>query len=765
MTETRITPEETWALVVAVEAYPLKPRLDLDGPFHDACRFARWLRGRGVPAGQITLLASPLGKNEAVCADLRGEGVDCRTRSPVTQEAVEEALRRFRKKSGMLVVFWSGHGIMTTDGVRRPLLGTYSDADKHTLNVDSFRQHLRSAEYGYGSEQTLIFDVCGTRFDERWHRQALPDKTFPTSPESPRCRQFVLFASEDGQAAENVTQVRTGLYYRELQTILDRPSTWPPDLDAVHRLVKERFAELRVWGEVLPSPIRYVWSSPSGDREEIDVGQASPVRPVPRRRAPLWAVAWLCVVGLAVLIALHTEHSWVWGLAALGALLFALALSRPKTLFSLRRIRISVGGQRQKVSGSGNLAVQAGHQSPVNIDVKHYHADPGREIDHAKLMLEKGNPEAAEEHLLRLKRDHWRDLTPQQRFRVQANLGFAYQGMEDNTQAARYFSLAREERPDEEEGQAFEAMAHYVAGRNADAFRLACEILDRHPKSELAAVVKIRSAPAGEPLAALVGAVHPTVADATDIATALAWRALVTGEHAAAEAFARKALARLPDHPHIKETVATAVILAEVQGVVAVGWPALAPAQQARVTEAERLLTEALAAARGASHVQRLRSLRGPARELLGRLAEAESDHVAAVECNPAEPATAARYATFLTRRDRDREAMGVLRGTLATGESAENAVMHGSLALEHGTASDRADAIAALERCRGTLGAADAEMRHDVIATLAKPWPRRTHSSDTPRNDVTDARNAPAPGCPTGGRDKCREGVLPITQ
>ena len=42
---TEITPEHTWALVVAVESYPLRPALDLGGPFPDACDFARWLCG------------------------------------------------------------------------------------------------------------------------------------------------------------------------------------------------------------------------------------------------------------------------------------------------------------------------------------------------------------------------------------------------------------------------------------------------------------------------------------------------------------------------------------------------------------------------------------------------------------------------------------------------------------------------------------------------------------------------------------------------
>jgi hypothetical protein len=276
-----IKPEETWALLVAVESYPQRPGIDLNGPFPDVCNFARWLRASDVPAAHITILASPLDENKDQCLELQGEGVQCLIDKPVTEEAFEEALKQFRNKRGMLVVFWSGHGIRTADGVRRALLGNYSDADKHNLNLESLQRHLRSDTYAYPAEQALIFDVCGTRFDELSHGQSLPDKQEPNYPEAPDCRQFVLFASEDGQVAENVSQERTGLFYRELRVILMAQALWPPNLEVVHQQLKSRFKKLQDDGLAVQSPIRYHWEAPSGERDEFDL-----VKPPPR--APIW---------------------------------------------------------------------------------------------------------------------------------------------------------------------------------------------------------------------------------------------------------------------------------------------------------------------------------------------------------------------------------------------------------------------------------------------------------------------------------------------
>ena len=151
---TSIPPDQTYALVVGIESYAGGTDLNLDGPANDAHQFVKWLQDHGVPDENIILLVSPLEKNRGQFRDLGG--IDCSLK-PVTQEVVEQALTKLRQKCGLLILFWSGHGIMTTDDeTRRPLLANYSEDDKHNLNLNSLRVHLRSSEFDYPKQSIHV---------------------------------------------------------------------------------------------------------------------------------------------------------------------------------------------------------------------------------------------------------------------------------------------------------------------------------------------------------------------------------------------------------------------------------------------------------------------------------------------------------------------------------------------------------------------------------------------------------------------------------
>ena len=213
-----ITPDQTHALVVGIESYAGGPALNLDGPANDAYQFVRWLQGHGVPDENIILLVSPLEKNLGQFRDLGG--IDCSLK-PVTQEVVEQALKKLRQKHGLLILFWSGHGIMTADDeTRRPLLANYSEDDKHNLNLNSLRVHLRASEFGYPENQFILVDTCAVEFDERSNREKLPDTEFGRKGKSGDCNQYIIFSTENRNAAENLTSERTGLFFKELMEVL-----------------------------------------------------------------------------------------------------------------------------------------------------------------------------------------------------------------------------------------------------------------------------------------------------------------------------------------------------------------------------------------------------------------------------------------------------------------------------------------------------------------------------------------------------------------
>ena len=285
-----ISPEQTLALVVGIEAYPRRKGLDLKGPAADALRIARWLRGRGVPAENLQFLISG-NAAENLPADLAGVEL---LSGVIGLDAVASALEGCRRgRSRFLFVFWTGHGIMTADHVRRPLLANYSDTDTHNLNVESLQEHLRSATYSYPPYQVMLFDMCATLFDERLRRESLIDHKFQSGPARADCQQFLLYAAADRQVAENLAVEQTGLYFKELMPILEQETAWPPDMRSVVSKLELRFEELRGKGLTSQEPIYQYWRAPSGKSESKYLG----ARPSSVDVARNWAmILALCLV-------------------------------------------------------------------------------------------------------------------------------------------------------------------------------------------------------------------------------------------------------------------------------------------------------------------------------------------------------------------------------------------------------------------------------------------------------------------------------------
>ncbi len=261
-------PAANYALIVAIESYRFKPKLNLDGPARDAIGWVGWLRSYEVPPRNIRLLANTLDGNEELFRQL---DVECQIDIPIGFESLKETLREFQGKSGRLWVFWSGHGIMTPDGTRRPLLADYRDSDKSNLNVKSLMEHLRSTSLGYPNDQILVFDICATMFDSLEQRHTLPDLWFQTSQSAKNCLQFLMFASEDGREAINDTVRREGVFSRELRNVLSSSVVvHPNDLQSIHQRLLERFAELRRQNrnKGIQRPILWSWRDPSGNDDD-----------------------------------------------------------------------------------------------------------------------------------------------------------------------------------------------------------------------------------------------------------------------------------------------------------------------------------------------------------------------------------------------------------------------------------------------------------------------------------------------------------------
>lgn len=409
-----------------------------------------------------------------------------------------------------------------------------------------------------------------------------------------------------------------------------------------------------------------------------------------------------------------------FAVAVLGCLLLDYFSSREKgALFLLiDRLHIRFGGQRQHVTGGTGIQIgDVGDHATVNI----HQTDLNRELDHARELLNKGKPDAAEEQLNRIRRDHEMTLSPQQRYKLQAYLGQVFHDRGDAVKAATHFANARDLRPDDEQGQAHGVLAEFMAGKNDSAYRQSVELLQRHPASALATAVMVRSAPPDLKAAELAAKVNEAVKDEIDVLSALALRYLSEQDPKTSEAYARRALAKRPDHPSILGAVATAVVNGEAMAAARrLGEGGPEEEARKRLEEAVKFLTDAMNSSRSAGEVRQFKSSRGLARELLGQFPEAEADHIAAVESDRSCAQSAARYASYLYRKKRYAEGLSVLRPPLRNEAAPELAFLFGVMALEGGERGDKQEAVSFIRAVKPRHPGQPAMGQEETVRVLA---------------------------------------------
>lgn len=280
-----VVPDQIRAVVVGVESYSAGKNWNLDGPAHDAIRFAEWLRSKDVPPAQIRLLLSPL--DPATRPDpALGLNVE-----PATQEHIHHALREelAAPPPRLLYVFWGGHGLIKRDQQRRLILADATDKDIRSLNLADLLQYLRSDAVGAPGtdslvQQVFIVDACAEFAEKKGLRgidQLLTENTFPKGTPIDQREQFVLLATRPAELAKNLTAEKTGLFSRELLKVLERePSAWP-DWRRITCELQGVFDQLRAQGQAKQSP-SYLWIRDWNQGQEHQVGRLPGEGPAPQ---------------------------------------------------------------------------------------------------------------------------------------------------------------------------------------------------------------------------------------------------------------------------------------------------------------------------------------------------------------------------------------------------------------------------------------------------------------------------------------------------
>jgi hypothetical protein len=266
--EYQLNPSNTWAVVAGIENYAAGRKWELKGPANDACRFVRWLRGRGVPAGQILLFLSPL----SAVADEPCVSPQAATRQAIT-DAFETVIHR--ASGDLLYIFWGGHGAIDDD--RRILFTEDATEDNlRSVNLNQLLHALRTDFYPAFGHQAIFVDACANYLYRSQSRFVARPYEFTKGEPMSSCRQFSLYAAADGETARNDQTRRTGDFSDFVLNWLERndPKQWPPRLDQLAEDVRRHFERRRLAKETHQTPLWIRHRSWQGDEDDLVGSQA-----------------------------------------------------------------------------------------------------------------------------------------------------------------------------------------------------------------------------------------------------------------------------------------------------------------------------------------------------------------------------------------------------------------------------------------------------------------------------------------------------------
>lgn len=250
-------PGRTFALVAGVESYAVSHHWNLHGPARDALRFARWLTGPGqVPPDHVRLLLSPLEDPDAL--DWAGSpGLEALrgTYRPATEENAKSALLDELPEcdGDLLWIFWAGHGYTDPRGgeLMLPCADARPGRIRH-LNLDSALRWWRTdlVKHRRFPLQAALVDACRVDAprDARWN---FGSSDYGGGATVPGRRQFRLYASREGEAAQNDAERGAGRFTEALLGELGGRSVREgvEGLADTARSIHRAFGELRERGE------------------------------------------------------------------------------------------------------------------------------------------------------------------------------------------------------------------------------------------------------------------------------------------------------------------------------------------------------------------------------------------------------------------------------------------------------------------------------------------------------------------------------------
>ena len=277
-----ISPERTYAVVVGIERYEAGRKWDLDGAAESALRIIGWLRECDVPAENITVLLSPLYSNRSK-VEQRLADLGFPTESlPATVEKVRQVVtEQLPGKDGdLLVLFWSGHGVLDGRLQRRLFCADAGINAKYNINVTDLLAALSGKNFRGLRDQVIIVDACTNFIQEMRLNLQAPESGFALGDTRSVSRDALLAAAQGERALLD----RKASFGNVVADWLDQHArTLPPPMDQLAADVVKRFGQLRADDITAQHPVRIreILHGNENERDQVFGGD-----PVPDPAAP-----------------------------------------------------------------------------------------------------------------------------------------------------------------------------------------------------------------------------------------------------------------------------------------------------------------------------------------------------------------------------------------------------------------------------------------------------------------------------------------------
>ncbi len=262
-----ISPERTYAVVVGIERYEAGSKWDLDGAAGAALRIIGWLRDRSVPVENITVLLSPLDSNRPTVEQTLAELNFPADQPPATFDEISRIItEQLPERDGdLLVLFWSGHGVLDKRRERRLFCANAGVYSKRNVNVTDLLAALSRQNFKGLRQQVILVDACANFVQEM--RVDLPDSDW--GRENIRLvSQDGLLAAAQGQRASLDQKTRSGTFGGFVADWLDEHArTLPPPMDELAAAVDAHFQHLREEGVTAQRPVR-IGEFPHGSKDQ-----------------------------------------------------------------------------------------------------------------------------------------------------------------------------------------------------------------------------------------------------------------------------------------------------------------------------------------------------------------------------------------------------------------------------------------------------------------------------------------------------------------